>query len=205
LNELKDYADEDSDFDPTDVYLYDIRGDDLDFKKYLPWFLENHTRDGDFDFYTRLLFAKFGQANFAQWPEYERHPIENYLVVFWKSYLLGQSSDTGANDILYCFSFVFPDLQVFLDMWAHCCRFDSAPALRRIVQFGENIQSSREKKNPTEPISRLICQWLAKPMMQQILNDLVDVSQTEECSLLALQIQIELKYLAGLVEPKNSL
>ncbi|RYG62221.1 hypothetical protein EON80_23360, partial [bacterium] len=115
------------------IFAYRIDGSDPDFKKYLPWFLEQIGVGGGFGFETGLIFRKFSDAEFSKWHELERQAIENYAIAFWKDYLTSLHYTDEPSPIIYCFSFVFTGIAPLLDVWEEYLRAGRQIPMQRLL------------------------------------------------------------------------
>lgn len=115
-------------------------GDVDDFKHFLPRLLELAANAEDNFMDVWLIGTKLRYGNFENWSSAEQEAVTCFFESLWSRHLSGMADDFDINcggkdntdNYLQCFSYAYPDIQRFLDIWHNQT---SISALRRLVHF----------------------------------------------------------------------
>jgi hypothetical protein len=147
----------------------------LDFKHYLPRFLECMAFDEDFTAeHETLLFTKLKEADLRSWDEDEQKAIADYFLALFKYSLSYYPSITmSVSSLLLRLSKLEMDLLPFLDYWESMIEY--VDSLRHLGVFLETLI----EENLADNLPSVLADWLPQPKLEKALIDAINVYQAK--------------------------
>lgn len=141
-----------------------------DFKHFLPRLLELLTEDAnspDQGINPPVLLEKLRHAQYAQWPERERHAVETFLRAWWQAALDTYPAALTAETCLVSIAQIVTDIDPYLASWQQS---RSIPAMRHLAEFVFAVADDLQERGtitgpfwsyPEAPRFRVI-EWLGE-------------------------------------------
>lgn len=103
-----------------------------DLKHFLPRLFEITTETSEIRWVdTPVIFAKLRHAEWCNWPENERHAMEEYVSALWQWFLADANHIRDSEDLLCGIAHAVDDLAPFLAEW----RNSGLVGLHKLAEF----------------------------------------------------------------------
>lgn len=158
-----------------------------DFKHFLPRLFEILADTSDLEWVDApIIFAKLRHADWRDWPDSERRPVECYIATLWQWLLTDADCHRSAEGLLCAIAHAVDDLAPFLTGW----RDSGMVGLRKLAGFATDAAATIARRDhlphafwsDSVDQMRQVIDWLLEPATRHTLEEAFFADPSQEMS-----------------------